>query len=292
MVYLYDDLGRLVRVIRDDGQAATYVFDPVGNLLSVTRHTGLSQTSTVTGVSQSTGGQGMTVPLTLSGTNLAGAAVVCTTPGVTVQSLRTGLDQITLDLAIALTAPTGPVDCEVQGITTAALPFSIVQTIPALLGAPSVSVAVGTPQTPLVATGVSVQVAPPLLVVDRNVLGAVSVEVETPGSALASTAVAVALEPVVTSVSPGAGAPATPSLAVRILGAGFDGATAVSFLRNNAADPDLAVVGFTVEPGGDEINVEIAIGASAPLGARVVQITTPAGTSTPLGTGGNLFSVQ
>jgi YD repeat-containing protein len=30
--YLYDDLGRLVRVIRDDGEAASYSYDAVGNV--------------------------------------------------------------------------------------------------------------------------------------------------------------------------------------------------------------------------------------------------------------------
>ena len=79
---------------------------------------------------------------------------------------------------------------------------------------------------------------------------------------------------------------------MRILGAGFGGATTVNVLRDNASDPDITVITFSVNPAGTEINAELAIGASAPLGARVIQIVTPAGASTSLGTGANLFSVQ
>lgn len=276
VAYLYDDLGRLVRVIREDGAAATYHYDAVGNLLGITRESGLSQTTTVTSTSEASGAQGSTVPLTITGSNLSGASVVCTTPGLTVQHVRTDFDQVTLELVIDATAPTGPVQCAVQGLTTVAFDFAVLRTIPAFLATP----------------GVSVVVAAPALVVDRNVLGLVSVQVEAPGSALVGTAVAVAVEPVVTSVSPATGAPATPSLLVRILGAGLGGATAVTVLRNNAPDPDLTVVTFSVTPEGTEITAELAIGPSAPVGARVIQVVTPGRSSTPLGTGANLFSVQ
>ena len=277
IAYLYDDLGRLAREIRGDGEAASYHYDAVGNLLQITRESGLSQTTSVTGTSQSSGEQGSTVPLTITGVNLIGASVVCTTPGVTVQNVRSDFDQLTLDLVIAESAPTGPIQCEVRGLTSAAFEFSVIRTIPAFRAAP----------------GVSVQVAEPRLVVDRSVLGAVSVEVESGAtSGITTAAVAVVFEPVITSVSPATGAPATPSLVLRVLGAGFGGATSVSFLRNNAVDPDITVVTFSVSPDGTKADVEIAIGPSAPLGARVIRITTPAGSSTADGTGGNLFTVQ
>ena len=276
IVFLYDDLGRLARVIREDGEAGSYHYDSVGNLTRITRESGVSQTTAVTSTSQSTGAQGSTVPITITGMNLIGASVVCTTSGLAVQNVHSDFDQLTLELVIDPTASTGPVQCEVRGITNVAFAFSVIRTIPAFLASP----------------GVSVRVAAPALVVDRSVLGAVSVAIEAPGSGLAAAAVAVAFEPVVTSVSPGTGAPATPSLLVRILGAGFGGATTVNVLRQNASDPDITVVTFSVNPEGTEINAELAIGASAPPGARVIQVTTPAGQSPPLGTGANLFSVQ
>jgi len=272
IVYLYDDLGRLARVIRD-GEAASYHYDAVGNILQITRESGVSQTTSVTATSQASGEQGATVPLTITGTNLMGASVVCTTPGLTVQNVRTDFGQVTLELVIDQSAPTGPAQCEVRGITTTPLAFSVIRTIPAFLGAPGVSVRVAEPLVPFVAGGVSVRVA-------------------APDSEIETGAVSVSFQPVITSVSPATGAPATPSLAVRVLGAGFDGATTVSFLRNNAADPNITVVTFSVSPDGTEVNLEIAIAAGAAVGARVIRITTPAGSSTAGGTGGNLFTVQ
>ncbi|MGH7341147.1 MAG: RHS repeat domain-containing protein, partial [Candidatus Rokuibacteriota bacterium] len=279
IVYLYDDLGRLVRVIREDGEAATYHYDAVGNILQITRESGVSQTTTVTTTSQSSGGQGTTVPLTITGTNLMGATVVCTSPGVTVQNVRTAMDQITLELVIAQNAQTGPAQCEIRGATTLALPFSILQTIPVYLAAPPVSVQVAPAFSPFVATGVSVRFADAPLFIDRSLAGAVSVQVESVDSGLATAAVTVAFQPVITSVSPATGPPGTPSLAVRLLGAGFDGATVVSFLRNNASDASITVVTFTVIADGTEINAEIAIAPGAALGPRVIRITTPAAMS-------------
>jgi len=291
IVYLYDDLGRLVRVILEDGEAATYHYDVVGNLLEITRETGVSQTTTTTSQSDSSGGQGQIIPLTVTGTNLMGATLVCTPPGITIQNVRTDFGQMTVELVIAESAPPGPVQCEVRGVTNVAVAFSVLPTIPGHRAAAEVSVRVAELLVPSVAAGVSVRVAEPLLV-DKSVLGAVSVQVAPPDTEIAIGTVSVAFQPVITSVSPATGAPATPSLAVRILGAGFSGATGVSFLRNNAVDADITVVTFSVTPDGTEVNLEIAIGPSAPLGARVIRITTPAGSSTATGTGGNLFTVQ
>src|SRR3989337_2225307 len=36
--YVYDDLGRLVGVVDQDGNAATYTYDAVGNILAIGRH--------------------------------------------------------------------------------------------------------------------------------------------------------------------------------------------------------------------------------------------------------------
>jgi YD repeat-containing protein len=45
IAYVYDELDRLVRVVREDGEAATYQYDAVGNLLSITRTSGVPQGS-------------------------------------------------------------------------------------------------------------------------------------------------------------------------------------------------------------------------------------------------------
>jgi YD repeat-containing protein len=292
IVYLYDDLGRLVRVILADGNAATYHYDAVGNILQITRESGVSQTTTIDSQSASTGGQGQVVPLTITGTNLSGATLVCTTPGITVQNVRTDVGQMTVELVIAPTAPTGSAQCEVRGVTTNPVAFSIITAIPAYLAGAPVSVQVAESPAPFVASGVSVLVAEPPVASNNSVLGSVSVVVGPTAGEVAVAAVAVAFQPVITSVSPASGSPGTPSLSLRVLGAGLDGATLVSFFRNNAADSSITVVTFSVTPDGTEADVEIAIGPSAPLGLRVIGITTPAGASTALGTGGNVFNVQ
>ena len=38
-IYVYDDLGRLTRVVNENNECATYEYDAVGNLLSITRGT-------------------------------------------------------------------------------------------------------------------------------------------------------------------------------------------------------------------------------------------------------------
>lgn len=292
IVYLYDDLGRLVRVIRGDGQAATYHYDAVGNILQITRESGVSQATTIDTQSATTAGQGQVVPLTITGTNLSGATLVCASPGITVQNVRTDLGQMTLELVVAQTAPTGPSQCEVRGVTSNPLAFSVITTIPAYLAGAPVSVLVAESPARAVGSSVSVLVAETPLASNNSVGGLVSVLAGSAAGEVAVGMVAVSFQPVITSVSPASGAPGTPTLSLRVLGAGFDGATAVSFRRNNAVDSSITVVTFTVTPDGREIDVEIAIAPSAPLGLRAIQITTPTGTSTALGTAGNVFNVQ
>jgi len=278
IVYLYDDLGRLVRVIREDGEAASYHWDAVGNLLQITRASGLSQTTTITATSAASGTQGTTVPLTVTGANLAGASVVCTTPGVSVQQVRTDLDQLTLALVLGASAPLGPVACEVRGLDVVALAFTVVE-----------------PPPPVFVAGSAVSVALAPLPENANgaVTGAVSVAVGSGGLTFeAAPAVAVTLVPVIMALTPASGTAGAPSLVLTLTGAGFTGATAVDVLLDNALDPAITVSSVTVDGTGTTATVELAIAPGATPGLRVVRITTPAGPSTAVGTGGTLFTVQ
>lgn len=64
VVYLYDPVGRLVRVIDETGQAATYIYDPVGNILQIARQIGIPQDqSSIGSVDPPTGAQGSQVTL-------------------------------------------------------------------------------------------------------------------------------------------------------------------------------------------------------------------------------------
>ena len=53
IIYLYDDLGRLVRVIDENNECATYEYDAVGNILSITRSTNCLQAPTIATITPS-----------------------------------------------------------------------------------------------------------------------------------------------------------------------------------------------------------------------------------------------
>jgi YD repeat-containing protein len=103
--------------------------------------------------------------------------------------------------------------------------------------------------------------------------------------------VSVAFEPVVTAVSPASGARGT-TVPVTLTGAGFGGATALVFLRNNVADAAITVATLVVGPDGTAATADVTVASGAIGGGRVVQIVTPGGTSSRLGTGRNVFTVQ
>src|SRR3990172_4319618 len=101
IVYLYDDLGRLVRVIRDDGESATWHYDSVGNITRITRESGVPQTTSVSGVSTSTISRNRLTTLTFTGFNFSGAIVTAST-GITVTSLQAGVDTLTVEVSLGV----------------------------------------------------------------------------------------------------------------------------------------------------------------------------------------------
>src|SRR5262249_60511761 len=107
------------------------------------------------------------------------------------------------------------------------------------------------------------------LVADRGVPGTLSVQVGPVSPKIPAATVSVSLQPVITSVSPATGAPGTPSLSVRALGAGLGGATGVSFLRNNAPASSITVFTVSVSPHRTDVDLQIARPPRAPLRAPV-----------------------
>jgi YD repeat-containing protein len=87
--YIYDDLGRLSQVIDGQGNVATYTYDAVGNLLSITRNTGGVGAPTITAITPNTGNAGASVNVSLTGTNLTGAALGTDNPGILVRNVVT-----------------------------------------------------------------------------------------------------------------------------------------------------------------------------------------------------------
>lgn len=127
---------------------------------------------------------------------------------------------------------------------------------------------------PIISAG-SVGFAPGPMTVDKNLIALASVQAG----------------PVVTTLAPATGARGAFDLDVALTGAGFTGATGASFLLNNTADANITIVSVTVT-SDTQATVRINIASFAATGGRVVKITTPGGSSTNLGTGGNLFTVQ
>ena len=134
VTYVYDDLGRLVRVI-DDGSAeyARYDYDAVGNLLRIGRGTMLP---TVSSVSRSTLNLGSPWTLVLTGASLLGASVTAS-PGLTIPSVQVADDTITVRVVVDPDAPLGPASLTIRtewGMTTVSLtlvppPVRIITTV-------------------------------------------------------------------------------------------------------------------------------------------------------------------
>jgi YVTN family beta-propeller protein/YD repeat-containing protein len=131
-------LGRLVRVIDQNGEAATYVYDPVGNILQILRQSGVSEGQTsLASVTPPTAAQGGQVTLTFTGTNLAGASLLGLPTGLSIISTGFNVsgnqDVLTITLAAQPDVPLGTQPLTlVSALGQTALPFSlaIVRTAP------------------------------------------------------------------------------------------------------------------------------------------------------------------
>lgn len=278
IVYLYDDLGRLLRVIREDSEAATYHYDAVGNLLEIIRESGVPQITTVATASTSRLTLGQSTTIVITGVNLVGAIITAST-GITITTIQSELDTLTVGVSVSPSAPLGTASLTIQTpLGTVTLPLTVVP-----------------PPRPafLTSAGVSVKVAPPPPTVNRNVTASVSVEVAIPGATfMPAPAVTVTFEPVITGVAPDSGVAGAIDILLTLTGAGFTGATDVVFLLNNAADASITVTSLVVNLEGTQATLDVSIAPGAAPGGRVVQVTIPGGSSTEVGTGGNLFTVE
>jgi hypothetical protein len=108
----------------------------------------------------------------------------------------------------------------------------------------------------------------------------------------AFSSVAATAQPVITSVSPASGARGATNLSVILTGAGFVDATALAFLRDDRVDGAITVSNLVVNGEGTQAAADISIASGASTGDRIVHLTTPSGSSTAIGTGANLFTVQ
>lgn len=97
--YDYDALGRLVRVIDEQGRVTEYVYDPAGNILRVVvSGAGSSQPPSVTSISPGSIRRGETRSFVITGTGLTGAQLSTTDPALDISALQTSATQISFDL--------------------------------------------------------------------------------------------------------------------------------------------------------------------------------------------------
>lgn len=142
---------------------------------------------------------------------------------------------------------------------------------------------------PIAAATVGVQRAPDA----AGFVLADSVGISPPRTgASASASVSVGVEPLITSVSPAAGARGATSLTLTVSGSGLAGAAGLELLLNHVSDPAITVTSLVAAPDGTAVTAQISIAATAALGPRVVRLHVASGSTTAVGTGGNVFTVQ
>jgi hypothetical protein len=139
---------------------------------------------------------------------------------------------------------------------------------------------------------VSVTAAPAPLAIHDTVGAILSVLRAAPRMlSSTSTPVFVAIEPVVTAVVP-ARAATGETVAMTLSGRGLADAVSLVLLRNGAVDHQIRVANFGVNSAGTQATADVSVDAAAPAGPRVVQVATSTRTSSPVGSGGNIFTLQ
>jgi len=104
--YDYDGLGRLIRVIDEQGRVTEYVYDAAGNLLRVITG-GTAQAPTVTSSSPASIRRGETKAVQIIGTGLTGAHVSTADAELDVSNLRATATQIDFNLTASTAAALG-----------------------------------------------------------------------------------------------------------------------------------------------------------------------------------------
>ncbi len=131
IVYLYDDLDRLVRVIREDGEAATYHYDAVGNILRITRESGVPQTTVVSAASTSPLPRSQSTTITFTGFNCSGATITASS-GVTLTGQQTDVDTLVVQVTVDPTAALG------RASLTITTPYGTVDVPLTIIGGPPI----------------------------------------------------------------------------------------------------------------------------------------------------------
>jgi hypothetical protein len=248
-------------------------------------------------LSNSTGAQGATLDITITGTNLKGTTEVKFGAGIAVNSFTvSNSKEIEVNITIVGEAATGARDVSIttpSGSFTLADSFTVKRSPPSLrsinpeqdrqgatlnvtLNGRNLS---GTTEVYL-GEGISVnsfstlsssQISANITIAANASVGARDVSITTTGGSdtLQGGFTVIPAQPVIDSVTPGQGNQAA-DLGITLNGANFSAASGIQF------GDGIEVKSFSVISSG-QISVNISIAASADIGARPVSITTPGG---------------
>jgi len=145
--YFYDDLDRLIRVVDQNGNSATYSYDAVGNLLSITRSTSPGGNAlAILGVTPQKGSAGQTVTIDGQGFSAtpSGNSVSFNNTSAIVSSATATQLQVTVPAG----ATTGPLSVTAGGVTVQAGAFTVTQAnlVSIAVSAPTLALAPGASQ--------------------------------------------------------------------------------------------------------------------------------------------------
>jgi streptogramin lyase len=255
----------------------------------------------ITGLKPSSGAQGTSVPVTISGTSfLPGATVQVSNPGVTVGNVVVvSASQIAATFSIAPGAALGPANVLVTTSSGPSAPavFTVIPPPPVLTsispssGAPGTSVPVTLTGTSFVtgatiaigATGITAsnvtvvganQITATFTIAANAAAGPASVTVITSGGT-SGTVTFTVVSLLLTSISPAAGVPAT-SVPVTLVGAGFAQGAQIVAGSSSVAVSNVAVVGTT------KITATFTISATATPGPVSIVVVSAGVTSAPV----------
>ncbi|MBI3989938.1 MAG: IPT/TIG domain-containing protein [candidate division NC10 bacterium] len=278
ITYIYDDLGRLLRVINEHNECATYAYDAVGNILSITRSTNCLEAPTIESIVPDSAQAGDTVCIIITGTNFLGATVTTDNPEIQMSQVRVSETRIDLCLAISFLSPIGPTrlivttpggvaegiftigaaNPTITGIDPPSGPPTRLVTISGTAFSPTPSANIvnfnGATATVFSSTVFSITAAVPSDVTPGPVMVTVTVDGRVSNAFPFTVTTPTGPPPVITSVTPNQGS-VEGGTSVLISGSGFTATTSV-FLDSKAA-----TVSF--------------------IDATAIRIITPAGTEGP-----------
>ncbi|HET7159829.1 MAG TPA: RHS repeat domain-containing protein, partial [Burkholderiales bacterium] len=129
--YDYDGLGRLIRVIDEQGRVTDYVYDAAGNILQVIAGAA-AQAPVISAILPNTLRRGETRAFQITGTGLTGAHLSAADPGLDITSLRVSARQILFNLTATMSAAIGSqllTLSNAAGSTTVAITVNPVQPV-------------------------------------------------------------------------------------------------------------------------------------------------------------------